>query len=309
MTVDALTVLDLLARKRDDPTWQSLPQVWDAYAKEREADCSPFCAAVRVAARADRLGQAFAVGYPAALEHLFPGVTLPAALCVTEVGGNRPSAVTTRLVQLGSGFQLDGKKTFVTFGTLAKTLMIVARTGHKPDGRPDLAVVRLPSNRPGIIVEELPVTRFAPEIPHATLSLQGVAVDAGERLPGDGYLGCVKPFRTVEDIHVLGASIGYLLGLAGRCGGPPKLVAELAASLAALDRLHLEPPLEPRVHVALQGAHARLADIEENGALDGLWRDAPEQEAARWTRDRDLLRVASEARAARFRRAWSSLFD
>ena len=80
MTVDALTVLDVLAQERDEPTWQSLTHVWDAYAEERAAGCSPFAAGVRVAARADRLGHAFAVGYPAALEHLFQGPTvLPCA--------------------------------------------------------------------------------------------------------------------------------------------------------------------------------------------------------------------------------------
>lgn len=309
MTADGLTVLDVLAQNGNEPTWKSLTQVWDAYAQERAVGSSPFAAAVRVASRADRLGQAFAVGYPAALEHLLPGVTLPAALCVTEAGGNRPSAIMTRLERAGSGFQLDGRKTFVTFGTLARTLIIAARTGETPDRRPQLVVVKVPADREGITIEQLPEMRFVPEIPHAAVSLRGVVVDDGERLPGDGYLGCVKPFRTVEDIHVIGACIGYLMGVVRRVSQNAALMAELAALLAALDRLRVEPPLDPHVHVALQGVYARLEDADQQGALARLWRTAPEEEGARWARDRVLLRVASEARAARFDRAWSAFFS
>ena len=116
----------------------------------------------------------------------------------------------------------------------------------------------------------------------------------------------MKPFRTVEDIHVLGAAIGYLVGLARRIGGHATLVAELAASLIALDRLRIEPASDPRVHIALHGVHGRLVNLEENEELGILWQAAPEDERERWVRDRLLLRVASKARAARFERAWSA---
>ena len=304
-----MAALDVLGPEADGRSWQNLREVWDAYASEREAGCSPFAAAVRVAARADRLGYAFAVGYPAALEHLLPPVALPGALCATESGGNHPKAIETRLEPHGEGFRLDGAKTFVTFGMLAKTLIVVARAGEKPDGRPDLAVVRIPADRPGVVVHELPATSFVPEIPHASVSLEGVLVDAAERLPGDGYLEYLKPFRTVEDIHVVGASLGYLVGLARRADGAPGLVADLAAGLAALDRLRVEPPLDPRVHVALQGVYARMTVAEETGDLEGLFRAAPDDEAARWARDRVLLRVASKARETRFERARAALLS
>jgi alkylation response protein AidB-like acyl-CoA dehydrogenase len=309
MTVDSLAVLDVLGRKADEPTWQSLRQVWDAYAVERAAGSSPFAAAVRVASRADRLGHAFAVGYPAALEHLLPGVELPGALCATESGGNHPKAIETRLEPEGQGFRLDGMKTFVTFGTLAKTLIIVARAGDKPDGKPDLVVVQVPADRRGVAVQELSATSFVPEIPHASVSLEGVVVDAAERLPGDGYLRYLKPFRTVEDIHVVGAAIGYLVGLARRVGDASGLIADLAAGLAALDRLRIEPPLDPRVHVALQGIYSRVTQADETGTIDNLLGSAPADEAARWARDRVLLRVASKARETRFERARAALLS
>jgi alkylation response protein AidB-like acyl-CoA dehydrogenase len=309
MTVDSLAVLDVLGRKADGPTLQSLRQVWDAYAAERSSGCSPFAAAVRVATRADRLGQAFAVGYPAALEHLLPDVELPGALCATESGGNHPRAIETRLEPHGQGFRLDGMKTFVTFGAFAKTLIIVARAGEKPDGRPNLVVVGVPANRAGVDVQELPPTSFVPEIPHASVSLEGVVVDATERLPGDGYLRYLKPFRTVEDIHVIGAAIAYLVGLARRADGASGLIADLAAGLVALDRLRIEPPLDPRVHVALQGVYSRVTQADDTGELDSLLRSAPSEEGARWARDRVLLRVASKARETRFERARAALLS
>ncbi|MGB5220937.1 MAG: hypothetical protein WBN60_07910, partial [Polyangiales bacterium] len=84
MTDPSATVLDVLAERLSGAVLGGLPEVWAAYSTERGEGRSPFSAAVRVAARCDRLGHAFAVGYPAALEHLIRGVELPCALCVTE---------------------------------------------------------------------------------------------------------------------------------------------------------------------------------------------------------------------------------
>jgi hypothetical protein len=136
-----------------------------------------------------------------------------------------------------------------------------------------------------------------------------VVVDAAERLPGDGYLRYLKPFRTVEDIHIVGAAIGYFVGLARRVGNSSGLIADLAAGLAALDRLRIEPPLDPRVRVALHGIYSRVTEADKRGDLDGLFRSAPAEEAARWARDRVLLRVASKARETRFERARAALLS
>ncbi len=134
----AKAVLDVLAERSIGTAWQSLrPEVWDAYSASVAGDGPPSrrrfggCAG-------DRLGHAFAVGYPAALEHLSPGVR--AALCALRDGsqGNSPRAIETTLSRPLAGYRSMASKTFVTFGTLAKTLIIVARTADKPDGRPDL---------------------------------------------------------------------------------------------------------------------------------------------------------------------------
>lgn len=301
------TLLDVLAVRGSPTVLDGLPDVWAAYADARRLGATPFVSAVTVASRVDRLGFGFAVGYPAALERMVPGVELPCALCITEDEGNHPRAIRTTLAPHGLGYVLDGVKSFVTFGTRASSLIVAARGGVAPDGRPQITVVRVPSSREGIELVEHPPTPFVPEVPHARLTLRRVRVDENDRLPGDGYDRYVKPFRTIEDIHVLGTAFGYLLGAARRAGAPGTLLAELMAGLVSLDRLSAEPPLDPRVHVALHGAYERLLAITASERLSQLWRKAPPEERLRWERDQPLLGVASKAREARFRRACEQL--
>lgn len=308
MSLSSLDVLDVLVTEPDVTTWKNLPDLWRAYAEQRGAGRPPLESAVRVAARADRLGQAFAVGYPAALEHLVPGVTLPCALCVTEAGGNRPRAIATTLEASDDGYRLDGTKTFVTFGTLAQMLIIAAKAGETPDGRPELAVVRIPATRDGVTLEELPPTPFVPEVLHARVTLEAVEVRAAERLPGDGYLGYVKPFRTIEDLHVVAATLGYVIGWARRVGGPAGLVARLSADLVTLGALCRGQPLDPRIHVALHGCYERVVDTFKGADFRQVLSSASEDERARWERDVKLLSIASSAREARFASAVRSLF-
>jgi len=301
------TLLDVLFRDVEAPPKQSLSEVWGAYRTERASGLRPFEAAVRVAATVDRLGFAFAVAYPAALEHMVAGVDLPCALCVTEAEGNSPRAIETTLERRGDHYELRGTKTFVTFGNLAETLLIVARAGVKPDGRPDLVVVQIPATRKGVELQELPATPFVPEVPHTSVRLEGVEVLESERLPGDGYLDYVKPFRTIEDIHVVGATVGYLVGLARRTRASATLIAELSADLVALDGLRDGPPLDPRVHVALHGVYQRVTRLIGSEDFRRVLDLVPDDERERWERDRALLQVASKAREARFERAMTEL--
>lgn len=287
----------------------SLASVWGAYRDARADGVDPFHAAVTIGTRVDRLGFAFALGYSAALERLVPGVELPCALCVTEAGGNHPRAITSTLEasSAGDGYVLKGAKTFVTFGNEAKTMIVAARAGQRADGKPEIAVVRIPSDREGVTLHELPDIPFVPEIPHARVELDDVRVADGERLDGDGYLEYVKPFRTVEDIHVLAAAAAYALGLTRRGRGSGELAAELLLAVAALDRLRDERPSDAQVHLALHGVIQNLTRAFAGEAFGELLEAAPAEERARWLRDQKLLRVANSARQARFQKAASQL--
>jgi hypothetical protein len=184
---------------------------------------------------------------------------------------------------------------------------VAAKVGEKADGRPDLALVRIPADRRGVTLQAHPPTPFAPEIPHARLELHHVEVRPGERLPGDGFAQYVKPFRTVEDIYVLGAALGYLIGVTRRANGSTQLLADLGAALVALDWLCGVPPLDPRAHIVLQGVYQRVVDLAEGDELASVWQATSEDERDRWRRDRPLLDVAFRARRARFERAKQEL--
>jgi hypothetical protein len=249
---------------------------------------------------ADRLGYAFGSGYHAALRSLLPQLPpdVPAALCATESGGAHPSAMRTRLAADGEGTpRLEGSKGFVTFGTHARQLLVVASEGQDAQGRNRLRLVRIGPERPGVTVTPLPETPFVPEVPHAELRLEGVAVAPEDVLPGDGYARYLKPFRTVEDCHVHAAFLGWLMQVARRSGWPEALQDDVLAAAAAVRSLALSDPESPAVHVALGGVLDLCARLVERTAP--LWErvEAPTRE--RWERDRALLGVAGKARAKR----------
>jgi acyl-CoA dehydrogenase len=136
--------------------------------------------------------------------------------------------------------------------------------------------------------------------------MQDLRVGAGALLPGDGYDGYVKPFRTIEDIHVTLAVLGYLLREARSRGWPAIFTEQLVAALALLSQLASEDTRAAATHVALAGAlhvaHRLYADAQP------LWAAAGDDPAAvRWQRDAALFEVAGTARRQRAQRAWEHL--
>ena len=249
----------------------------------------------------DRLAFAFASGYQAALRSLWPELPADrrAALCATEAGGGHPAAIQTRLVpgEGGGPGRLTGEKLFVTLGTAADVLLVVASEGQDAQGRNRLRVVKVDARREGVQFQALPPLPFAPELPHAAVQLASVAVLPGEVLPGDGYVNYLKPFRTVEDCHVQAALLGWLLQVARRADWPGPVRDEVLAVAVALRALALEDPASEAVHVALGG----VLDLSQR-LLDGLERWWPSVDPAtreRWERDRKLLTLAGKARAKR----------
>lgn len=253
---------------------------------------------------ADRLGYAFASGYQAALRALVPELPagVLASICVTERGGGHPKAIEARLDADGEGrFLLTGQKRWATLGDEAGLLLVVASLGDDERGHRRLRVARIPSGRAGVSRRPMPAPPFAPEIVHDEIDLAAVAVREDELLPGDGWARYVRPFRTVEDLHVHAAVLAYALREAR--AHERALVPRLAALIAALAPLAAADPQAPEAHVALAGV-LELA----RAPLDELARALPDSPSrARWERDRPLLAVAENARAARLARAWEAL--
>ncbi|HSW23064.1 MAG TPA: acyl-CoA dehydrogenase family protein [Burkholderiaceae bacterium] len=259
---------------------------------------------------ADRVGWAFASGYQAALRALLPELphdTL-AALCVTEAEGNRPRDIRTTIAPQPDGtLRIDGAKRWTTLGP-ASTLLLVVGALPAPPGatRPLLRLARVPVPTPGLVLQPMPPTRFVPEVPHAQLLMHDLRVSAGALLPHDGYDAYVKPFRTIEDLHVTLAVLAYLLREARARRWPAAFNEELVAALSLLAQLAGEDARAASTHIALAGA-LRIAHRLYADALP-LWATAGGDPAAeRWQRDAALFEVAGSARDRRAERAWQRL--
>jgi acyl-CoA dehydrogenase len=265
----------------------------------------PFERAVLGGLASAGVGWAFACGYEGALARLDPTPSGGlAAMCATEAGGGHPRAIQTSLVPMaGGGWTLSGRKTWVTLGVDTDRLLVVATTGTDAEGRNRLRVARVPSRRAGVLLAPGAATPFAPEIGHASATLEGVAVAEHEVLPGDGYEAFLKPFRTIEDVHVTAAVLGWAIGVARASGWERGWIEEAVAITLALRAVSACDPSRPETHVALAGAMAST-----KRALDGAaWTRASAAVRSGWERDRALLDVASVVRGARLEAAWRAL--
>lgn len=256
---------------------------------------------------ADRLGWAFAAGYQAALRALLPSLPddVLAALCVTEAEGNHPRAIRTLLGADGTGFRVEGEKRWTTLGPDGGLFIVIARETGSPEERPSLKALLLRSGTAGLSVLPMPPTRFVPEVPHARIRLENVRVEPASVLSGDAYVRYVKPFRTVEDIHVHAATLAYLVAEARARGWPAAWVERTVAVLQALARLAGVDPLAPATHIALAGALAIGRGLVEEA--ERHWAAQDDEPAARWRRDRELLGVAGAARERRLAAAWQKV--
>jgi hypothetical protein len=117
----------------------------------------------------------------------------------------------------------------------------------------------------------------------------------------------VKPFRTIEDVHVIGATAAYLTNWTRRMKVSAALVAELTAQVVAFAGLADAEPLDPRTHLALHACHARLSDFVGGPDFRALLETESNDEHTRWTRDQALLGIASAARDARLESARRAL--
>jgi len=208
------------------------------------------------------------------------------------------------LKKTGDDWTLNGSKRWTTLGPDGALFFVAARDEAASGARASIRIARVDSNAQGLKIESMPATTFVPEIPHARLQFDNVPVAA--LLPGDGYDQYVKPFRTVEDIHVQAAVLSYLMREGQRLSWPQDWLQRLSALLAAMGKISDMPASHAETHIALAGALAisagLIAETEE------FWRaSATDPAALRWARDRELLKVAGTAREQRTRRAWENL--
>ena len=308
-------LFDLLLDSPAPPPVDTLAAWWTATTDRRARGATTIDRALLGGVAADRLGFAFASGYAEALHALVPSTRgRLTALCATEDGGAHPRAIRTALVADGDGgYRLTGRKRWATIASASSELLVIASIGTDDAGRNRLRAVRVATDAPGVRLTATSAP-FVPEIPHAEVELDQVRVAATDVLPGDGYDVYLKPFRTIEDLHVHAALLGYLVGVTRRHGLDPSLT-ERALALAAATRAaaaadtgapsaHLAAPA---THLALAGLLALVTDLV--AAIETAWAPLAGDEHARWQRDRPLLRVAGNARTARRDHARAALLS
>ena len=287
---------------------ESVAEWWRRHRAIAREHADPIHQAIVGGFVADRVGWAFASGYQAALRALFmdaPDDRI-CALCVTEADGNSPKAIKSSLTKDGAGWILNGAKRWTTLGPEGALFFVAARDEAASAARPAIKIVKVPSASPGLKIESMPPTKFVPEVPHARLQFEELRIEEAQILPGDGYDAYVKPFRTVEDIHVQAAVLSYLMREGQRLGWPQDWLERLSALIAALGKLSDMPASHAETHIALAGALAIGASLI--GETEEFWkRSATDPAALRWARDRELLKVAGSAREQRTKRAWEAL--
>jgi hypothetical protein len=97
--------------------------------------------------------------------------------------------------------------------------------------------------------------------------------------------------------------VGWAIGV-GTTGGWERGWTERAlATLVSLRAIGQAEPSSPSTHLALAGA----LDLARTLLASAAWDEAPEPTRARWERDRPLLDVARQVRAARLEAAWRAM--
>lgn len=262
---------------------------------------TPIDRALAGALAADRPAWVFAAGYQAAIQALGPELPSDqvAAFCISEAHGAHPARIKTRLTAVDgkAGWRLDGTKTFVSGAGGADLLLVAASTGTTPDGRNRLRMVVVPAERTGVRITPLPDLGLVPEMPHGQVDFEAVGLTDEALLPGDGYVRAIKPFRTLEDVHVTGAFLAWLIAVGRRSGWPDAILETLLALMVTARTLALAPPLAPHVHLALGGLLSQVARVMDE-ALP-FWEQIDPRTRQKWERDGRILDIAHAARDRR----------
>lgn len=258
----------------------------------------------------DRVAYAFVGGYESALRLLVPELPMDklAAICVTEEGGAHPRAIKSRLDDTSEkvdgevAWVLNGEKKFITCAEEAQLFIVVASTGIDESGKNRLRLVIIDRETPGTTIVPMETLPFVPEISHGRLQFRDVVVKKSRALTGDGYINYIKPFRTIEDIHVFGAILGHLFRIASLFDWPYEIREELLSLLVTIRTLASLDPLGMDVHIALGGLFSQMSHLLDT--MEPFWDLVDKETTDLWQRDRALMDIAGKARALRLSTAW-----
>lgn len=189
------------------------------------------------------------------------------AYAVTEENaGSDPSAMTSTARRVAPDrWLLDGEKWFVTFGSVAAVVVVMAwAVDPARDGQRQATLFAVPADAPGVeIVDDPPFTHFFPH-GHPTMRFTGVELTDGDVI---GEVGAGQDLQRrwfVEE----------RLGIAARCSGAMQRLLEEAVEFAAgrvqggarlLDHQGVSFPLADS---AADAAAARLLGLDVATRMD-----------------------------------------
>ncbi|MCJ8168697.1 acyl-CoA dehydrogenase [Atopomonas sediminilitoris] len=259
---------------------------------------SPLALALLGGKTAATPGLAFLTGYQAALRALCPAAPQGlGALCVTENKSVRPNDMACRW----DGQQLNGRKDFVTAADAAQWVLVAARC-EAPEQPAQIRLLELDCDQSGVQVELLPALAMMPDIGHARIHF---AAARARVLPGDGWDEYVKPFRSIEDLYVLTATVAWLFGVLQRAECDEPLRLQLLNLLSACAELTRHDARQADTHYLLAGAFSQFSALR--GPIAQCMAALDNPAAALWTRDQALLSFAQKARDTRLEKARQSL--
>jgi len=130
-------------------------------------------------------------------------------LAVDEGPRHAPEQVALKAEKAGTGFRLNGSKTFVLEGCGATLLVVAARTGGKPGDTAGITLFLVPADAPGVARKRI---RTSDSRGYATIEFNGVEVGA------DAVLGQVDAGWTVLEATLDRARAGIAAEMLGNAG-------------------------------------------------------------------------------------------
>jgi hypothetical protein len=259
---------------------------------------------------ADCIAFAFAAGYTSAMQCLVPVLPKNAitCFCITEAGGGHPRAIKSQLVVSGKGadlekiFTLNGKKKFITCVNEADLFLVAASDGIKEDGKNSIRMMLINSKAPGIRIVPMKDLQLVPEISHCELIFTDVNISEADLLPGDGYIDYIKPFRTIEDLHISAGILGYLFKNACKYDWGRDIQERILGNVVSVRTLALSSPTASEVHIVIGDVLKQIKELFK--VLEPFWEQVGGEAQKAWDRDKILMDIADKARTRRLQTAW-----
>jgi acyl-CoA dehydrogenase len=174
----------------------------------------------------------------------------PSAFAVSEPKvGAHPKKLRTCAEKIPGGWQLTGKKAYISNGPMAGLVLAVAVVGET-NGHKQFSAFLVDGEAEGLDRSDAVALPFFRPALHGNMGFDGVSLDDGAILgcPGAAYTELVLPFRRFEDAMMMGCVVGALRFVLGRLGASAEvaddsmceLLGGLVSHITALERVARE---------------------------------------------------------------------